>query len=69
MDDIFLVDDDAKQGMSFRGFLEAEGFLCVEAEDGEEALEKLAGDSFSVVITDLYMPRVASCGHREKQHA
>jgi two-component system chemotaxis response regulator CheY len=58
MERILLVDDDATHRMNLRFLLEEEGFLCLEAEDGEEALEKLASGCFSLVITDLNMPRV-----------
>ena len=39
MKHILLVDDVARHRMTLRGLLEAEGFLCKEAEDGQEALE------------------------------
>ena len=58
MKHILLVDDDASHRMSLRDLLEAEGFLCEESEDGEEAEEKLVSDSFDLVITDLNMPGV-----------
>ncbi len=58
MKHILLVDDDASHRMSLRDLLEVEGFRCEETEDGEEAEEKLASDSFDLVITDLNMPGV-----------
>ncbi len=58
MKHILLVDDNASHRMSLRDLLEAEGFLCEESEDGEEAEEKLVSDSFDLVITDLNMPGV-----------
>jgi len=56
MEHILLVDDDANHRMSLRDLLDREGFVCVEVEDGEAALEKLSQTSFDLVITDLYMP-------------
>ena len=58
MKHILLVDDDANHRMSLRDLLEVEGFRCEETEDGEKAEEKLATDSFDLVITDLNMPGV-----------
>ena len=59
MKHILLVDDDARHRMKLRGLLEAEGFRCEEAQDGQEALEKLASGSFDLVITDFLMPRAS----------
>ncbi len=59
MKHILLVDDDARHRMKLRGLLEAEGFRCEEAQDGQEALEKLASGSFALVITDFLMPRAS----------
>ncbi len=56
MKHILLVDDDARHRMRLRGLLEAEGYRCEEAQDGQEALEKLASGSFALVITDYLMP-------------
>lgn len=58
MKHILLVDDDASHRMTLRDLLELEGFRCEETEDGEEAEEKLASDSFDLLITDLNMPGV-----------
>jgi two-component system chemotaxis response regulator CheY len=32
------------------------GLTCVEADDGVDALKKLAGQHFDIVITDINMP-------------
>ena len=58
MPHILVVDDDVSHRVTLRDLLDGEGFLCMEAEDGEEALEYLASRSFDLVITDLNMPRV-----------
>ncbi len=62
MKHILLVDDDAGYRGSLRDLLEEEGYRCDEAGDGQSALEKLAGSSFHLVITDFRMPRVNGLG-------
>ena len=59
MKHILLVDDNASHRIRLRALLEAEGFRCEEAQDGQEALEKLASGSFDLVITDFLMPRAS----------
>ena len=59
MKHILLVDDEVSHRMRLRGHVEAEGFRCEEAQDGQEALEKLASGSFDLVITDFLMPRAS----------
>jgi Response regulators consisting of a CheY-like receiver domain and a winged-helix DNA-binding domain len=44
--------------MLMRQFLEAEGYAVVEAEDGRAALEKVAEQSFDLVILDIAMPGI-----------
>lgn len=44
--------------MLMRQFLEGEGYTVVEAENGHAALEKLAEQSFDLVILDIAMPGI-----------
>jgi CheY-like chemotaxis protein len=41
-----------------RYLLEFEGYRVREARDGVEAMQVLAAEQISVLITDLYMPRM-----------
>jgi two-component system chemotaxis response regulator CheY len=55
---IMVVDDSSsvRQMMSFT--LENAGYEVVEAEDGQDALEKLVGSAVNMIVTDLNMPNV-----------
>lgn len=55
---IMTVDDSAsvRQMVSFT--LKNEGYHVLEAADGVDALEKLAGSRVSMILTDLNMPRM-----------
>jgi len=56
---VLLVDDDAALRVLYRFNLEASGVSVVEAEDGESALELLAGDDLpDVVLLDVMMPGI-----------
>jgi len=53
---LLLVDDHPLNRRVGRLFLEPEGAFIIEAENGVEALEKLAGDRFDLVLLDIHMP-------------
>ena len=54
---ILIVDDEADFVASLAELLEEEGYIVETANDGREALSRLAGASLpSVVILDLIMP-------------
>jgi len=53
---ILVVDDDPVVLKSCRRVLEEEGFLVTLAGSVKEALEKLVGQSFSLLLVDLKMP-------------
>lgn len=60
---ILLVDDDLMVLYSVRHILELEGHLVTAADSGQEGIDAFTaaltqGTPFSVVITDLGMPRV-----------
>jgi two-component system, chemotaxis family, chemotaxis protein CheY len=55
---VLIVDDCAITRRLVALYLRGAGFSSIQAEDGLEALEKLAQDSVDVVITDLNMPRM-----------
>jgi len=55
---VLVADDEPKLGRMVVEMLELDGHTVVRAEDGAEALARLAAERFDVVVTDLRMPRV-----------
>lgn len=55
---ILVVDDSAVARAKLRKLFEGDGYHVELARDGVEALEKLSGARFSVLITDLEMPNM-----------
>ncbi len=55
---IMVVDDSPLTRELLSGLLEAVGFEIINANDGAEALERLAREVVDLVVTDLEMPRV-----------
>jgi DNA-binding response OmpR family regulator len=55
---ILIVDDESLMRDLLRLFLEPEGFECVLAKDGSEALEAIKQEQFQVVLLDVMMPSV-----------
>jgi DNA-binding NtrC family response regulator len=53
---VLVVDDEASQRSGLAAMLSAWNMAAETAADGEEALEKLAGFSADVILTDLNMP-------------
>ena len=53
---ILIVDDDPGQRSLLDSFLRSQGFETVLASSGEEALEKLRGAEFGMMISDVRMP-------------
>ena len=53
---VLLVEDDRTTRIIIKALLEQHGMLCVEAENGQEALTLFTSTCFSLVITDLQMP-------------
>lgn len=53
---ILVVDDDPVVGKSFDRVLSAKGYAVITAHNGEEALKKLAEESYDAVFTDIRMP-------------
>ncbi len=53
---ILLVDDEKHIRLLFKEELEEEGYLIDLASNGFEALEKLKGQRFDLVVLDLKMP-------------
>lgn len=53
-----IVDDEAPLRAILRRLMEGEGFTCLEAPSGVEALEILEQEEAPLVLTDYYMPRM-----------
>lgn len=59
---ILVVDDDRRVTQMLVLVLEGEGYRVQTAADGVEALARLAGEAFDVVVTDVRMPRMDGPG-------
>ena len=55
---ILVVDDDLLNRMVLSATLQEEGYTVETAEDGRQALERLAAQPFDVVLLDLLMPEM-----------
>jgi len=51
-----LVEDDADQRALFTLALKSAGYPVVVTPDAEEALERLRGNGFALLLTDWYLP-------------
>lgn len=55
---IMIIEDDRFLSSLMKARLEKEGFVVVQAFDGEEAMQMLKTETPSLVILDLIMPKV-----------
>ena len=56
---VLVVDDEARMRKLVKDFLSVKGFLVVEAENGEQALEMFfAQKDIALVILDVMMPKM-----------
>ena len=55
---ILVVDDEKIKRITLADDLVSQGYEVVTADDGDQALKKLADGRFEVVLTDLKMPKV-----------
>ncbi len=55
---ILIADDEPTKRITLADDLAAQGHEVVTAEDGQEAVDKLAAGRFDVVVTDLKMPKL-----------
>jgi DNA-binding response OmpR family regulator len=68
---VLLCDDQEMIHETLREYIEAEGFVCVSAFDGDDALFKFASDAPDLVILDWMMPRkngLDVCREIRKEH-
>ena len=59
---ILIVDDSVSIRLTLSFALRHGGYEVIEAEDGEDALKKLAGAKIDLIITDLNMPVMDGIG-------
>lgn len=59
---ILIVDDSSSLRMAVRIALTSAGYEVVEAEDGKQALGKLDGRKYHLVISDVNMPNLDGYG-------
>jgi len=57
---ILVVEDEQAIRLALRGLLSREGYEVELAEDGEQAIARLAGEEFDLVLTDLALGRGVS---------
>jgi two-component system nitrogen regulation response regulator NtrX len=55
---VLLVDDDPHVRENLQEILSYEGFSCIEARDGKEALESIGENQIDLMLLDLKLPRV-----------
>jgi DNA-binding NtrC family response regulator len=55
---ILIVDDDERICAIIARRLTIEGFSCVTANNGREALQYFYKDNFSLIISDIKMPEL-----------
>jgi DNA-binding NtrC family response regulator len=53
---ILVVDDEPVVRESLKGWFEEDGYPVEMAEDAREALEKMKGSSWDILLTDVKMP-------------
>jgi len=55
---ILVVDDDAQMRMALSEAIQRSGYFATLCDNGADALEKLAHAAYSLIITDMKMPRM-----------
>ncbi len=63
---VLVADDDAANRRALSQLLQSHGHEVVTAQDGVEALERLAAARFDAVVVDLQMPRLGGRGVYEE---
>lgn len=58
MTDVLVVDDDVNARKYMKTLLEGNGFRVIDAENGEDALEKMDENHVDLVVVDVMMPKM-----------
>jgi DNA-binding NtrC family response regulator len=66
---VLVVDDDPVVGKSFDRVLARKGYAVITAENGQEALNKIASEDYDAVFTDIKMPGMSGIEVAERMHA
>lgn len=66
---VLVVDDDPVISKSFTRVLAGKGYIVVSAENGQEALSKVANEQYDAVFTDIRMPGMDGIEVAEKLRA
>jgi len=66
---VLVVDDDPVVSKSFDRVLTRKGYAVITAENGEEALKKIANEDYDAVFTDIKMPGMSGIEVAERMHA
>ncbi len=66
---VLVVDDDPVIGKSFDRVLTGKGYAVITAANGEEALKKLATETYDLVYTDIKMPGMSGLEVAERVKA
>ncbi len=56
---ILIVDDDDNTRYLIEEILHIDGYLCIQADNGTEALKLLVNQDFDLMITDIMMPGIS----------
>jgi len=55
---ILIADDEVRIRKLLADFLRKDGYMVVEANDGEEALEKFSSNKIHLIVLDVMMPKM-----------
>ncbi len=55
---ILIVDDESNIRLTLKTILEEEGYSCILAESGKEAIDKLKTEDIDLIITDIWMDNI-----------
>lgn len=58
MFNIFIVDDEKKITQVVKAYLDKEGYNCIAANNGEQALKYLTNNNFDLIILDRMLPDI-----------
>ncbi len=55
---ILVLDDDPVVTLSCKRVLGAEGFNIITTDKGEDAIKKISGEEFDLLISDIRLPDI-----------